>query len=159
MYREVTADTDWAEVATFARQVASQYVSREAAEDISQEVCVCLLRFDPPSKDRPLVQAMARKLAVSHLRSDQRRLAREREWAWAGIADPPQPEATRDNSFDSPDLSRRQRLLAGMLVEGFTVREISVRSGRPRSSVQGEIEELRRRLSRTVARGAAAARG
>jgi DNA-directed RNA polymerase specialized sigma24 family protein len=140
------ADSDWDAVATLARGVASRYVPPDRAEDVAQDVCICLLKYPPASREGPLVQAIARKLALSLLRGESRRLVRESEWARTTAREAPLPHETRSR-VDLPRLSGRCRLLAGMLAEGFTVREIAERTGRPRSSIQREIEALRSELS------------
>ncbi len=143
MFKPATDESEWLELAELARRVAARLVPWDRAEDISQEVFLLLLVSDPPRDARTFVSAVARKLALSHLRSERRRQERERAYV----------ESTRrsllgsdSHSHDSGALRRlsaRERLLAGMLLEGFTVREIGERLQAPKSSVQRKIDRLR----------------
>ena len=158
MFRPETEESDWRELAKLARRVASRLVPWDRAEDISQEVFLLLFASDPPRDARTFVSAVARRLALSHLRSERRRQVRERAYA-EGLHVPLIGSGPRsDDSLELRQLPARERLLAGMLFEGLTVREIGERLRVPKSSVQREIENLRLQFGRPAAPGSGSRR-
>ena len=148
MFRPETEESDWRELAELARRVASRLVPWDRAEDISQEVFLLLFASDPPRDARTYVSAVARRLALSHLRSERRRQERERAYAEGLYVPLIGPGPRSDDSLELRRLPARERLLATMLYEGLTVREMGHRLQAPKSSVQREIERLRRRFGR-----------
>jgi len=148
VFRPETEESDWRELAELARRVASRLVPWDRAEDISQEVFLLLFASDPPRDARTFVSAVARRLALSYLRSERRRHERERAYAEGLRAPLIGPGPRSDDSLELRRLPARERLLATMLYEGLTVREMGDRLQAPKSSVQREIERLRRRFGR-----------
>ena len=155
MFAPVIEEVDWSWLAELSRRVASRFVTRDMADDISQEVLLLLLVSAPPRDLRTYVPALACRLALSHLRAERRRMARERAWvgwpedgAWA-------PETDQFSSPGFMSSTPKERLLLEMLAAGFTVREIAERTGRPKSNVQREIKALRSDLSKAGLRGTA----
>jgi len=150
-----TGDRVWSELAELSRRVAGRYVSRDRADDISQEVFLLLWVSDPPKDARMFVSALARRLALSHLRSERRRLDRERTWVRETATVLMTPEAPGDGFRGLKDLQPRKRLLAEMLIAGYSVREIGARLEAPKSNVQREIEALRAQFGRVPSPGSA----
>jgi DNA-directed RNA polymerase specialized sigma24 family protein len=153
MFTAPTTERDWDELAELARRVASRYVPWDRAEDISQEVFLFLWVSDPPREARLFVSALARRLALDHERSERRRLHRERAYGGENREGLAEPEPSGDVHLALRRLPARKRLLAEMLLAGFTVREIGCRLGAPKSSVQREIVELRAQFGRVPSPG------
>lgn len=153
MFSPATDERDLRELSELARRVASRLVPWDLAEDISQEVLLLLLVSDPPRDLRTFVSAVARRLALGHLRSERRRQERERAYAEGSAASLLTADPESDDSLRLRRLPARERLLAGMLFEGLTVREIGERLAAPKSSVQREVEKLRAQFGRTPSPG------
>jgi len=158
VFSPVAEEREWRELAKLARRVAARLVPWDRAEDISQEVFLLLLVSDPPREARTFVSAVARRLALSHLRSERRRQERERAWAEGSRAPLIDPEARSDHSLGLRRLPARERLLAAMLFEGLTVREMGERLRAPKSSVQRQIEKLRGQFGRAPSPGSGSRR-
>ncbi|HUM01622.1 MAG TPA: hypothetical protein VL084_05010 [Thermoanaerobaculia bacterium] len=158
VFSPVAEEREWRELAELARRAAARLVPWDRAEDISQEVFLLLLVSDPPRDARTFVSAVARRLARGHLRSERRRQERERAWVEGSAPPLIEPEGRRDDSLGLRRLPARERLLAAMLFEGLTVREMGARLREPKSSVQREIEKLRGQFGRAASPGSGSRR-
>ncbi|HQR44458.1 MAG TPA: sigma-70 family RNA polymerase sigma factor [Thermoanaerobaculia bacterium] len=158
MFSPATDERELRELSELARRVASRLVPWDRAEDISQEVFLLLLASDPPRDVRTFVSAVARRLALGYLRSERRRQERERTYVEATGPRLFTSEPESDDSLRLRRLPSRERLLAGMLFEGLTVREMGERLEEPKSTVQREIEKLRAQFGRTPSPGSGSRR-
>ncbi len=149
----------WEQLSEAARRAAIPVVGGDKARDVAQEALVLLLKTRLDIRDPiAFVRQTARLVALSFVRSDQRRISRERAFCDSCAA--------RSSPLSEPicgelvylSLAAGDRLLVRLLEAGHSVREIAERMGRSTSAVRRRIEALRAQFGRVPSAGSGSGR-